>query len=70
MYQIKGMLVPPPERFDALKEKLGELSMQQPDELYRAVHYEQLGELLGDDFQWLELPKTKTNGDSPVRKPW
>ena len=70
LYQIKGLITPSPERFNALKQKLDELSVAQPDDLYRAVHYEQLGELLGPQFDWLQLPKTKTNGDMSVKKAW
>ena len=70
LYQLKGLPTPAPERFALLKTKLGWLARCRPDELFRAVHYEQLGELLGHEFIWVELPKTKTNGDSPVRKAW
>jgi len=70
LYQVKGLLIQPPERLELLKQRLDELSVSQPDEFHRAVHYEQLGDLLGKEFSWVQLPKTKTNGDSPVRKPW
>lgn len=70
LYHMQGLVTPAPERFDALKCRLDELSMTQPDDLYRAVHYEQLGDLLGPQFGWVQLPKTKTNGDSRVKKAW
>ena len=72
LYHVRGYVTPSPERFETLKHRLDELSVGQPDDLHRAVHYEQLGELLGEEFSWVQLPKTKTNGDSPKeeRKPW
>ena len=70
LYQLKGMLQPPPERFEMLRRRLDELSVVQPDDLYRAGHFEQLGDLLGAEFKWVQLPKTKTNGDSLVCKAW
>lgn len=70
LYHIKGLVTPSPERVHALKHRLDELSVGQPDDLYRAVHYEQLGELLGEEFKWLELPKTKTHGDSIEQRAW
>jgi hypothetical protein len=70
LYQLHGLLLPSPERFAALRQKLDQLSLMQPDDLYRAVHYEQLSVLLGEQFDWVQLPKTKTNADSPKRKAW
>lgn len=70
LYQVNGMLYPPPERFDALKARLVELAIRQPDELHRAVHFEQLAELLGREYAWVRLPKTKTHGDNADPLPW
>jgi len=70
LYQVKGRLTPPAERFELLREKVDWLARCRPDELFRAVHYEQLGELLGHDFSWVELPKTKTNGDMRLKRAW
>lgn len=70
LYQVNGALYPPPERIAALRVRLMELARKQPDKLHRAVHFEKLGELLGQDFTWVRLPKTKTHGDNRQPPPW
>ena len=71
LYHLRGFVYPASDRFALLRERLYSLAKEQPEQLQLAVHYEQLGTLLGSpEFEWVQLPKTKTNGESSTVLPW
>lgn len=71
LYHLRGFVYPAAHRLEELRERLYLLATETPEQLHLAVHYEQLGTLLGQpEFEWVQLPRTKTNGESSTGEPW
>ena len=65
LYQMRGSLEPSPQQLESMLIRLIELAFNAPEDLWRAVFYEQLGQLLGPGFGWAAFPKIKSVGGSP-----
>ena len=65
LYQMRGSFEPSHEQLERMLLALMELACKTPEDLWRAVFYEQLRELLGPGFCWAAFPKVKTIGGSP-----
>lgn len=66
LYQVRNPMcfVPGNDQFLALGYRLYDLANKNWQDLYRAVFFEQLDELLGPEFHWVQLPKTKSNANT------
>ena len=64
LYQVRGHVVPTNQSLDLLARRLYHLACDDGTCLFLAVFYEQLGELLGPEFAWVQLPTTKRNNGS------
>jgi hypothetical protein len=70
LYQVRGCYPPASSQYETLFSRLIKLACDCPEDVYRAAFFEQLGELLGPEFQWAVFPKTKSLSGSGSSKPW
>jgi hypothetical protein len=66
LYHVRGSFTPSDNQFETLMKALVNLATNTPDDLWRAVFFEQLGELLGPGFSWAAFPRVKSRGGSPT----
>ena len=64
LYSLRGSICPCYDQLAKLLRALLNLAHKAPEQLYCAVLHEQLGPLLGPEFGWVALPRTKSCGGS------
>jgi len=68
LYYARGRVAPGSGKAQELFHRLVDLAHDNPTVLFRAVFFEQLDELLGPEFVWVQLPHTRTN--AKTGRPW
>ena len=60
LYVLRNKMPPSSEQAVRLLNRVYNLACDMPETLFRAAFFEQLRELLGDGYEFVQLPSTKT----------